>query len=192
MANLYFITHPDVRIDPDVPVQQWPLSARGLDRMRAALARHWVPWLRSLWCSTERKAMDGAAILSAHLGLPIQVLAALDENDRSATGYLPRAEFDATADQFFAHPETSIRGWERAIDAQRRIVTAIGAIIAQRSAEGDVAVVAHGGVGTLLLCHLKGRAISRTEDQPANNGGNYFYFDMTTCRLIQGWQAIDR
>ena len=48
----------------------------------------------------------------------------IGENDRSATGFLPREEFWATADLFFAHPTESIRGWERAIDAQARIVAA--------------------------------------------------------------------
>lgn len=31
--HLYFITHPNVLIDPTVPVPQWPLSERGLARM---------------------------------------------------------------------------------------------------------------------------------------------------------------
>ena len=36
---------------------------------------------------------------------------------------------------------------------------------------GPIVVVSHGGVGTLLLCHLKGVPISRTEEQPGGNGG---------------------
>jgi hypothetical protein len=37
--TVYFITHPDVLIDPSVPVPEWPLSPRGRDRMVLALAR---------------------------------------------------------------------------------------------------------------------------------------------------------
>jgi hypothetical protein len=29
MSTVYYITHPDVVISPDVPVEQWPLSLRG-------------------------------------------------------------------------------------------------------------------------------------------------------------------
>jgi broad specificity phosphatase PhoE len=50
-----------------------------------------------------------------------------------------------------------------------------------------VAIIAHGGVGTLLLCHLSGLPISRDQDQPPTNGGNYFAFDQMTLRLIHGW-----
>jgi broad specificity phosphatase PhoE len=124
-STVYFITHPDVRIDPAAPVTEWPLSPRGRARMTQALVRPWVRGVRAVWCSTERKARDGAQILAGHLGLPITELAELGENDRSATGYLPKAGFETVPDQFFAHPEQSVRGWERGIDAQRRIVGAV-------------------------------------------------------------------
>ena len=51
MALVYFITHPDVTIDPAVPVPAWPLSPRGRARMTAILtlylgARHPRPALQ--------------------------------------------------------------------------------------------------------------------------------------------------
>src|SRR3977135_2734281 len=123
-----------------------------------------------------------------HLNRPVTELAALGENDRSATGYLSRAEFEAVADQFFADPAQSVRGWERALDAQRRIVAAVDVVLATSSGcGGDVAILAHGGVGTLLLCHLRGDQISRSHDQPSSNGGNYFAFDAKTRQLHHGW-----
>ena len=190
--TVYFITHPDVLIDPAVPVPEWPLSPRGRDRMVQALARPWASGLGVVWCSTERKARDGAEILAGPLGLPIMELDKLGENDRSATGYLPKREFEAVANLFFTHPEESIRGWERAADAQRRIVGAVQEVLtASAGFGGDVAIVAHGGVGTLLLCHFRGDVIGRQHDQPPNNGGNYFAFDAATRRLHHGWHAID-
>jgi broad specificity phosphatase PhoE len=77
MTTVYFITRPDVQIDPAVPVTEWPLSPRGRERMTQALVRPWVRGVRTVWCSTERKARDGAEILAGHLGLPITELAQL-------------------------------------------------------------------------------------------------------------------
>ena len=191
MPTVTFITHPDVVIDPTLPVPDWPLSSLGRARMVRALALPWVAWIGTIWCSTERKARDGADILAAHLGLPVAERADLGENDRSATGYLPRAEFEAVADRFFACPEQSVRGWERAADAQRRIVAAVDYVCAASVGLGNIAIVSHGGVGTLLLCHLRGVRISREHDQPPNNGGNFFAFDAATHRLHRGWQPID-
>jgi broad specificity phosphatase PhoE len=192
MTTVFFITHPDVTIDPAVPVPDWPLSARGRARMNRALALPFVASVGGVWSSKERKAVDGAAILGAHLHLTVRSLAALGENDRSATGYLPSAEFEAVADQFFAHPEQSVRGWERALDAQQRIVAAVNEVIdASRADQGTIAIVSHGGVGALLLCHLLGQPIGRVYDQPASNGGNMFSFEAGTRRLVHGWQPID-
>ncbi len=191
MPTVFFVTHPDVVIDPGVAVPQWPLSARGRARMAAALARPWARGIRRIVASQERKALDAASILSAGLGIEFTTLAALGENDRSSTGYLPREEFERVADEFFAHPERSVRGWERAADAQRRIVAAFDTALALAPPEGDIAIVSHGAVGALLLCHLEGLPISRNEDQPAGEGGNYYAIDSRTRLLRHGWRRID-
>lgn len=189
--TVHFVTHADVVIDPTVPVPDWPLARLGRERMTIALGQPWVTDVRIVWCSAERKARDGAEILASHLGLRARELAALGENDRSATGYLPKAEFEALADAFFAHPEESVRGWERAVDAQCRIVAAVAQVVAASAGSGDIAIVAHGGVGALLLAHLRNKPIARRFDQPPNNGGNRFSFDAATGRLHHGWVPID-
>ena len=188
MRAFYFITHPDVVIDPSVPITEWPLSPRGRERMTRCCERPWVTGLAALYASAERKALDGAEILSAATGLPVRVRPDLGENDRSATGYLPPAEFEATADRFFAEPEASVRGWARAVDEQRRVLAAVEAVISETA--GDVAVVSHGAVGALLLAHLLGQPISRRLDQPGTGGGNCFAFDTASRQVIHGWQPI--
>jgi broad specificity phosphatase PhoE len=162
---LHFVTHPEVVIDPAVPVPRWPLTPGGIARMRAFAALPEMAGLRAVWASTECKAIEGAGILAARFGLPVRVLEGLGENDRSGTGYLPAAEFEAVADEFFARPHESVRGWERAVDAQARIVAAVAEVMAETPA-GPVAIVAHGGVGALLRAHLAGAPISRRWDQP--------------------------
>ena len=177
-------------IGPATPVPEWRLSERGLSRMRAMLTQPWVAGIRHVACSTERKAIDGAEILAAHLGLVPVPRQDLGENDRGATGYLPKAEFEATADAFFAQPEVSVRGWERAVDAQRRIVAAVRAVLAE-APPGDVAIVSHGGVGALLSCHLRGAPISRAADQPAGSSGHVLAFDRDDWGMRHDWRPID-
>ena len=189
--HIYFITHPDVVIDPLIPVPQWPLSEQGKRRIRHLLSRAWIARIEALYCSTEQKALDGAALLAEALGIPLHQVAALGENDRAATGYLPKVEFEATVDAFFAHPHESIRGWERAMDAQARIVEAVAHLASMAPGAGPIAVVSHGGVGTLLLCHLTGVPISRTAEQPGASGGNYFLFQMPEGILVHGWKPIE-
>ena len=193
MSRVFFITHPDVAIDPSVPVADWPLNERGRSRMYAMTACAWARGVHGIFASSERKARDAAQILADGLGLNgYSVIANLGENDRSATGFLAKDEFEATVDAFFAQPLQSIRGWEPAADAQARIVRAVELAVSQTLEHVDTAIVGHGGTGTLLYCHLAGVAIDRRYDQPATNGGNWFAFDRASRKLLcDGWQSID-
>lgn len=187
MARLYFITHPEVTIDPRTPVGRWGLSGRGIARMREFSSSRVPEDVRAIWSSTETKAIEAAGILAGALGLGIDVCKALGENDRSATGFLPPQEFEAVADRFFAEPEASIRGWERAADAQARVKKAVSRIVAGHG-EGDLAIVAHGAVGTLLYCALAGLPIDRSFDQPSQ--GHFWRADLQGLRPLGGWVPI--
>ena len=95
------------------------------------------------------------------------------------------------ADRFFAEPKTSVLGWERAVDAQTRIVACVRSIAEQDATPGDLAIVAHSGVGALLLARLSHAPISRRYDQPGSGGGNYFAWRRGTFDLVHGWRSID-
>ncbi len=191
MSTVFFITHPEVDIDPLIPVEQWSLSAVGVQRMEQMLVNNWVSGITSVHSSSEKKALDGAGILAKHLHLEVQQHSALGENDRRATGYLPKVEFELVADRFFSHPTESVRGWETAQHARNRIVAVVNKIVDSGPAEQSVAIISHGAVGTLLLCHLEGWAINRKHDQPGNGGGNFFRFAKKTREVIHGWRSID-
>ena len=159
--------------------------------MRTGLKQPWMGELTAIYCSTEQKVIDGAAILAEHLSLPFEQIAELGENDRSATGFLPPDEFEKVADEFFASPTTSVRGWERAIDAQARIIKAVESIARKDQTGGAIAIVSHGAVGTLLYCHLAGKPIDRRWDQPPNGGGNFYAFNLSPRQVHSWWEPFD-
>ncbi len=184
-----YITHPEVLIDPAVPVPGWGLSGRGRERAALAAASDWAARIGRFVASTERKAIETADILSAGR-VPVETNHAMVENDRSSTSFLPPDAFEAAADEFFAHPQQSFRGWERAVDAQARIVTAVERVLATHDPAVPIAFVGHGGVGTLLKCHLKGTPIRRDGDQPAG-GGNLFAFRLADRSVTCDWTAME-
>ncbi len=182
----YFITHPEVTVDPATPVEQWSLSEAGLRSAHLLSGYAWTTALRHIVASEEHKAVQTAEVLATDLGLGYRTDAALGENDRSATGFLPPEEFESTADQFFAHPDRSVRGWETAGHAQHRVLAAVRSHLSTVS--GGTAFVGHGGVGTLLLCDLMDVPISRQHDQPGQ--GSYFAFDPERWRAVHLWRRI--
>jgi len=193
MAIAYYLSHPQVRVDPDVPVPDWGLAEPGRDRLRALQGRQWLAGIERIVSSDERKAVETSEIIAAMIDRPVEVAAGMHENDRSATGFLPPAEFEATADRFFAEPDDSIRGWERATDAQQRILDAVRRALADRPE--TTLFVGHGGVGTLLKCAITGDAIDRRHDQAAEGGnaggGNVHAFTTDLSESLFGWTAME-
>lgn len=181
----FFLTHAEVDVEPAAPIETWGLSAVGRARADGAADVAWNAGVRRIVSSTEVKAIETAAVLARAVGVVPTRDAALGEIDRSATGYLPFAEFDGVVDGFFAEPERSVRGWERAVDAQARIVAAVRRL----GADGDVTIVSHGAVGALLLADLRGEPISRGLDQPGM--GSVFTFDPRAWRATGGWRRVE-
>lgn len=194
MTFCLYLTHPEVLVDPLVPVPDWGLSPKGRMRAEAGLRQPFLPFVRHIVSSAERKALETAEIFADHLGMEIVVDPQMHENDRSATGYLPPKVFEKMADTFFASPEESVAGWETAREAQARIVRRVAAALKGKSESEVVLFVGHGAVGTLLRCHAGAMAIDRRHDQPAG-GGHFFRFhssQLASPRAVtMPWHRID-
>lgn len=180
----YFLSHAEVVVEPAEPIESWGLSVVGRTRAGRADALAWDAGVDRIVSSTERKAVETAELLGAAVGLVPAQDPLLGEIDRSATGYLPPAEFEGVVDRFFAEPARSVRGWERAVDAQARIV----GVVRRLTAAGDATIVSHGAVGALLLADLTGAPVSRALDQPGM--GSVFAFDVRAWRATSTWERV--
>lgn len=195
MSLFRYISHAEVVKDPDVPVPRWSLSPVGRRRVEALADQPWMGSVGRLVSSDETKAVEAATILGQRLGLDVEVRPATGETDRSATGYVSEARHSALAARYFADPQRSADGWETAAAGQRRVVEALADLFGRPSEpppdpdRPDVAVVGHGGVGTLLWCHLAGLAIDQAHDQPGQ--GHYWTWDRRTANMVNGWHPID-
>ncbi|MCB2160231.1 MAG: histidine phosphatase family protein, partial [Rhodobacteraceae bacterium] len=90
-------------------------------------------------------------------------------------------------------PDQSAEGWETARAAGARVLADLEALLARHGAgrgAGDLLVVGHGGVGTLLYCHFAGLPPARRHDQPAG-GGCVFALDLATRRPSHGWRRAE-
>lgn len=86
-----YLTHPQVQIDPAKPVPDWSLNATGAARVAALAADPGaLGATRRIVSSAEVKALETARPLALALGLSVEIRPDMHENDRSATGFLPR------------------------------------------------------------------------------------------------------
>lgn len=189
-----YVTHPEVVIDPNIPTPRWGLSSLGRARAERFANHPLVVDLTRLVSSTETKALELASILSTRCKAPVDSGDKFDENDRSSTGFVPSARFEALADALFAHPDESTEGWETARDAQRRVVSAFDEALADHDVTQPIGFTGHGAVGTLLKCHLGGRMIARSEDQRRignPGGGNVFVVRLGDRKLLTDWIPME-
>jgi len=185
---VYYISHPEVEINPDIPVSSWGLNHAGKTRVSKLVDAGWLKGVSNVVSSAEIKAIETANPIARALGIQIDIRPAMHENDRSSTGYLPAEEFEMVANKFFAKPNDSIHGWEKAVDAQKRIVSQTEEVL-KNTRSGNLLIVGHGAVGTLLFCHYSNVPISRNHDQ--TGGGNYFTFRAKNRQILHAWRPIE-
>ena len=183
--RLIFLSHPEVVIDPAVPVPDWSLSGKGRARLERAAAAGW-PSVERIVSSSERKAREAADILGIARKIQPDVHPGLAEIDRSATGFVSHERHEALAQRLFDEPDQSADGWETARHAQDR---AIGALREVLSTPADVLIVGHGGTGTLIWCHLAGSKIDRAHDQKAM--GSVWTACGPQFTPESGWQSLE-
>jgi broad specificity phosphatase PhoE len=186
---IWYLSHPQVVIDPAVPVPEWGLSDKGRERVTELALTGWPQDAVTILTSPEVKARETAALLAAPRGLEVTVVPKSGEVDRSSTGYVPHDQHEALADALFAHPDISACGWETAKAAQHRVVTALSPFLVPDA--GPTVIIGHGGVGTLLWCHIANLAISRAEDQPGV--GHVWCANWATGGLVplHPWRSLE-
>lgn len=190
-----YVTHPQVRMDPAVPVPRWGLSDIGRARAEAFARHKLVVPVRRVVASTETKTIELAQILAVGARVPFTSEEAFDENDRSSTGYVPAERFEQLAEAFFARPDELVEGWEPARAAQARIVAAFEEALVHHDPRRPIAFAGHGAVGTLLKCALDGRAIARSEDQRRigdPGGGNVLVIRLGDRKLLGDWTPMEQ
>ena len=153
MKTIYFITHPEVVKDLSKPIYQWELSEEGKERLKKLSQEDFWNRVQHIFSSKEIKSIQTAEILSVATKIPTDVFPNLHENYRTEE-LLDEKEYKTVFRQFFRYPKDSIRGWESASDAQKRIIGAISAIDEIYPDLETIAIIGHGVTGTLLLCNM--------------------------------------
>jgi broad specificity phosphatase PhoE len=182
-SHLYLVRHGRTQPDPTTAAALWPLSEAGrAETVRLGAHPRWAE-VAGFYASPEEKAIETARLLAAPHGQAPTILPKLREVERGSAFF---ADYDAAAREFFARPNESVRGWERAVDAGRRVAGCLEQI-GGRAGDHPVAVVSHGLALTLGLASLV------PLDQPLWEFWRQIGFsgvavlDLVRRRLVQGF-----
>ena len=153
--RIVLVRHSLPEIDPSVPAREWHLSDEGRARSLSLAKRLAAYDLDVLVSSVEAKAVETAQIVARHLNLPFEIVAGLQEHDRSNVVGLDRAGFHRAVARLFAHPNEPVFGAETAAQAGQRFVSALHGVLEQHP-DANVAAVTHGTVLSLYLAATVG------------------------------------
>src|SRR5690348_4265744 len=143
MRYLILVRHSQPEIVPAVPGRLWQLSVEGRARCQLLAERLSSYQPASIVCSVEPKAVETAALLSAHLHMPYKTGEGLHEHRRDNVAYLGPTEWEQTITAFFARPDELVFGEETATQAVQRFSAAVQQVLQQYD-EGNVVIVTHG------------------------------------------------
>lgn len=116
--------------------------------------------LRAIYCSNLARAVQSAEIIAAQFNLVPSKVADLRERSfgiwegmtfSEIRGQYPK-EFASWAENPLAY---SPIGGETTLEVRDRVIKVIGELV-ERHAGEEIAVVAHGGVNRIILCHILG------------------------------------
>lgn len=150
VSRLILVKHAQPAFDLSVSANAWKLSEQGRSQAKVLGTRlaEYAPEL--IVASTESKATETGKIAAEQLGVPFEVSVGLHEHDRTGVPFLPAGEFESAVQSFFANLNELVFGNETAEQAFRRFDDAVRRVSTQHP-EGNLVIVAHGTVITLLV-----------------------------------------
>ena len=184
MAKLYLIRHGETDYNKALRFQghtDIPLNREGLEQAQKMAAYFRTTPLAAVYSSTLQRACRTAEILGTVKNLtPVKVEAFREihfgEWEGKNSSELRTQQASAWED-FFRNPATAkAPGGESMGELQNRAFPALRKMLASHP-EGDVALVAHGGVIRVLICAMLGLDVNRVWNiHVANAATTCFYY----------------
>lgn len=139
-----------------------PLSEKGIEQMEQ-VARHLnrsYNSLKAVYCSPLTRALKSAEIISESYGLKPIVIPDLRERSFGIWEGMSfseiREEYPEEFERWSENPLIySPTGGESTLEVRDRVVNALNNILSNHNEE-TMAIVAHGGVNRVILCHILG------------------------------------
>lgn len=153
--RVILVRHARPRVVPERPAAEWELGEEGLAGARRLAALAVFAHAAGCYAGPEAKLRATLAPVAAEYGLTVQADPAFAESE--VAGWLPQAEFLATAYRFLATPaRPAAPRWEPAAEAAARFAAGIARLIA---VHGPVVHPGHVTPGTFAVCS-GGRVLS--------------------------------
>ena len=178
------VRHAQVRLDPEVPPQEWELTDEGRAAAERLARLEVFAGIETVVTSPERKARGTAEPIAAAAGVELRVEPDLREAERDAPAVDDRAAFVARVNVWLGGGD--VPGWEERDVASARIVDCISRILDEVS--GDLVVVSHGTVLSLYLAWVRRHERVDLDEWEAIPLPAVAVVDPAARRIVESWR----
>lgn len=186
MTKLIYITHPEVEIDHEIPIDQWKISDKGMGSISRLLELNIGDKVTKVYTSQEYKAYVVAEKLAEKYNVEFEKIAELGEADRSSTGTIsPPEEYMKVVMSAYDNLALGVRGWESHLEMMLRNAKIIETLRREHKGE-SIIIVGHGGAGTTVKCFVK-RVLPSFAEDPQKTGC-YFIADLDKWEILEDWK----
>jgi broad specificity phosphatase PhoE len=155
MSKLYFVRHAEIKVDPDVPPEQWELMDNASDAVVEMFNGIETDSIDRIYYSPLPKSSQTADIIGRIYGIDKVKRDCLREVERHFP-YVNHGTFTRYIDRYLSGHDS--RNFEKYEDVRERIVRCVTEIL-RESAGKSVMVVSHGVVLTILYRFLIGTTL---------------------------------
>ncbi|HLC39749.1 MAG TPA: histidine phosphatase family protein [archaeon] len=186
--KIYLITHPDTVPTSEKVPPKWKISEDGWKQVRSLAKRKFWSEVEFIYASTEPKAHLAGRYWAKKHRIPMKIVEGIDEI-RKRNQFLRKKQLWENVDYFYANPAKSARGWETARNCLERMLKAFNRIVSteKKKKRKAIAVVSHGAVANLYVCHLKKIKPSRKVGQ--KKIGSWIVIDTDRKKVLTKWRA---
>lgn len=154
-AQLILIRHAAPVIEPGRAAKAWTLPPDAVGPVERLGAQIDAERLVEIVSSTETKAVATAEMLAKRFSMAWRIAEGLHEHERGVLPWMAEDQWRAQLAEFFARQDELIFGLETANRALQRFRAAVKSTLDTARA-GDVVIVSHGTVMSLLLAEITG------------------------------------
>ena len=141
--TFYFLRHAETKVDKDIPVSKWVLSASGEEQAKQRAAEGVFDDADIIFSSNEEKAYQTAKPIAEKLGKTIIRFSEINELHRDKGPFMKQEDYEDSIKYCSEHLSESINNWEMAGHALERFAKKIEGLDKQHN-NLKILVVGHG------------------------------------------------
>jgi len=154
--EILFVRHSKTKVNPQIPIPQWGLSAEGIQLAQKLSAHNVIKALDVIYTSLQTKALETALVLAKPNAISIKTHDGLTEVTSFTQSYEEDVgKYKKNVKEYYGGTLDRINSGETKQEALDRFTRTLQTIVATERDKNSIGIVSHGNILTLFSALFK-------------------------------------